>query len=134
MVGGSTSSCAVCGDVTLSRVVSPDGRFVAELMERNCGATTDYARRVDLDRTGMSGLFVKSETVFVVEGQVPVALSWARDARTLEINHTGGTVFRNTPAWRGLRINYSDRAVDEAPQLPIPEPATSEVGPPNSQD
>ena len=46
-----TSSCSFfreCSDQSLADVKSPDGRYVATLFARNCGATTSYLFHVNL--------------------------------------------------------------------------------------
>jgi hypothetical protein len=38
----------LCGEEILQEQRSPDGRYVAVSMERNCGATTDYVQHINL--------------------------------------------------------------------------------------
>ena len=37
-----------CGDTVKAEAVSPDGRYVAAVFERDCGATTNYSTNVSL--------------------------------------------------------------------------------------
>ena len=61
----------LCGERTIVEKMSPDGKYVAVLMERSCGATTPYVRHINLHRRSSklrSGFFdgtVKDGEVFV---------------------------------------------------------------------
>jgi hypothetical protein len=49
-----------CGGELIEEQRSPDGHYVAAVMERNCGATTRYVEHINLrraDRNFSSGLF-----------------------------------------------------------------------------
>src|SRR5437899_8310517 len=41
----------LCGEETVLQKVSPDGKYVAALMTRNCGATTSYVAHINLRST-----------------------------------------------------------------------------------
>jgi hypothetical protein len=40
----------LCGEEVIMEKTSPDGRYVAALMRRNCGATTPYVAHINLRR------------------------------------------------------------------------------------
>jgi hypothetical protein len=104
-------------------------RFVAELVERDCGATTNYARHVILDKTGLAGLFTRKESVFVVDGQVPISISWDTNSHGIEISYDGGRVFRRDQKWGDIVVRYVDRAALSQPDLQAPSNSPSDVGP-----
>src|SRR5262245_31338100 len=39
-------ACGLCDDSVITESESPGGKYVASVVERNCGATTDYASHV----------------------------------------------------------------------------------------
>lgn len=78
------ASCGLCSDALKSSAVSPDGRLVANVSERNCGATTDFVTRVNVQ--SRSERFHPDEgLVFVASGSFDVSVAWT-GARTLVIN------------------------------------------------
>lgn len=42
----------LCGEDLVTEKASPDGRYVASLMSRNCGATTKYVAHINLRLAG----------------------------------------------------------------------------------
>lgn len=55
--------------------MSPDGRYEAAIIERNCGATTDYVTLLRL--TDRHAWLVKSQDVMQVSTSWPLAVSWS---------------------------------------------------------
>jgi hypothetical protein len=102
-----------CEDKTLQTVASPDGRHTAVAYERDCGATVDFATRVNL-HSSADGFSAEEGLAFVVEGRQQLQLVWT-DSMTLKIvcptcstaEARGQRVFRNEAAWNGVRIQYS---------------------------
>ena len=71
-----------CSDEMLSEVFSPDERWVASIFVRNCGATTDFATRVEVRwRSNQSS---EDDRVFVVNGKPEVHVHWL-DESTLAV-------------------------------------------------
>jgi hypothetical protein len=64
-----------CGGQLIEEQRSPDGHYLAAVMERNCGATTRYVEHINLrraDRNFPSGLFdgtVKDGEIFTLENR-----------------------------------------------------------------
>lgn len=69
-----------CEDTTETEVKSPDGKYVATLYERDCGATTDFSTIVKLRESSAS---FKGDDLgtFVVNGQPKIHLTWDSNTR-----------------------------------------------------
>ena len=67
-----------CSSSILSEAVSPDGRYIATVFERNCGATSPYLRIVSIYPEGIR---LRPEDdgswVFVSKDQPNVGVSWS---------------------------------------------------------
>jgi hypothetical protein len=78
-----SSACTrlACGrDIVKSEEVSPDGRFVAGVLERNCGATTPYGDYAAIRARGDSWTSdAMDDAVLVVSEQTPIAAFWKPD-------------------------------------------------------
>src|SRR5437870_13288224 len=66
-----------CDDRITSKASSTDGKYIATLYIRNCGATTDYSSIVSIrERTSKFDGDSDQNIVFVVKGQPDVAVKW----------------------------------------------------------
>lgn len=93
-----------CEDqVVLSRV-SPDQKFLARWIVRDCGATTNYASHVTLSRT-LGPRWFSEERVLVIEGQGPIELSW-HDAQTLDVAYPHQRTFTKETHYSNLQVNH----------------------------
>lgn len=96
-----------CSDDVIQEVVSPDGKFVATVFERNCGATTPYLRIVSL-RVAKNSFDAEAYNnwVFKINGQPKVQIVWS-DFDKLSITYSGGggapTLIES---WKEVKINY----------------------------
>lgn len=93
----------MCGDEPLQTIQSPDGQFVGKLYVRNCGATTDYVTRVDLQ--GNTFLTKRSsKTVYAKEGyRNTIKISWVDDDHFLiETPYQEGIY--PVPPWKGIAV------------------------------
>ena len=88
-----------CADTITSEVASPDGRHVATVFERNCGATSDYSTNLSLREAEDAFDPDEQPPVLVVEGQVALAPAWSsKESLTVALfrysrrsrNRTGG--------------------------------------------
>ena len=105
----------LCSEEVLEQQPSPDGRYVAVLMERNCGATTRYVEHINLRLANhnfwpdfLGGTISKGE-VFTMESRNggQVRFEWA--AKSLNIEYPGyERVFQNKTSWEGVQINYGN--------------------------
>jgi hypothetical protein len=87
---------------------APGNNITAVLYVRNCGATTDWATRVDLvsanKKAGVDGYNV----VFILQGDQPVRIEW-KDANTLVINHpavNSDYIFKQQTQTGRFKIEY----------------------------
>jgi hypothetical protein len=91
---------------------SPDGRYVASLFERNCGATVGLVPHVNLrarsrefvvDRSGA----IKDGEVVVLQDPARVELAW-KDGAHLTIKCPRSAIFRSQEMWNDVVISYED--------------------------
>lgn len=96
-----------CQDTIRSEVRSPDGKHIATLYERDCGATTDFSTIVSL-RAASEEFNGEKGRVFVVEGQPQAKFVW-RDAQNLQVTCEGcraDDIFRQEGRWNEISISY----------------------------
>jgi len=106
----------LCGEETKQELRSPDGRYVAVWMERNCGATTLYFEHVNLRRAARnfwSDFFdgtVKEGEVFGFEqrgADSNLRITWSGN-RTLKIENACDERTWKLAAWHDVSITYTD--------------------------
>jgi len=96
---------AGCGDTVKTEAVSPGGRYVATVFERNCGATADYSTNVSL-REAKESFDPSSQTpVLTVAGQPTIALEWSTET-TLAVAVPEAETFKKLESWRDVRVDY----------------------------
>lgn len=91
-----------CGADVKSKATSPSG-IVATVLERNCGATVDFATHVEL----VAGKERSSVVVFA--GSVPISLKWTGEQLT--VTHPAvdkDRVFRHADSALGAVIRYAN--------------------------
>ncbi|MCX2803407.1 hypothetical protein [Microbulbifer thermotolerans] len=100
-----------CGDLCsvdlLSESKSPDGKYIATVFERNCGATTPFVRVVSLRHAG-SGFAPEEDDdwVFTIHGQSDINVSWVENTELIiSYSATGDTPTQRT-RWKKLNIKY----------------------------
>jgi hypothetical protein len=105
---------ALCSEEMKHEVTSLDGKYVATLFERNCGATTDFVTHINLRpseakyRAESSGNVIDGE-IFVVDGRPEITLIWT-EAKTLsilsklEVDSRG--IFKQEASWQDVIIRY----------------------------
>ena len=64
-----------CENKVSARVPSPNGQVEAVVFSRDCGATTGFSTQLSIVSTGQSP--EGSGNILVVNGSVPLKLSWA---------------------------------------------------------
>jgi len=88
-----------CQDRLLQRLQR--GGRVVSVIERNCGATVDYATQVLID--GGRGV----ETLAVFQGRPQVRVAW--NGRRLQVSHprlSAAQIFRRLPQAAGVNVSY----------------------------
>ncbi len=107
VAAGLTTGCGPplfeCADEVLSRMPSSDGRYVAVAYERNCGATTGYARHVALMRSADKSY---GEAIAVFGGQPEIELSWSGSSLAVRTTASDGNVYRQKARWGDVTVNY----------------------------
>ncbi len=105
----SLTSCDadLCGNELIREVTSPDGKYIASIFERNCGATTPYIRVVNLRLSDEK--FAPEEDddwVFTIHGQSDVKVSWVADGE-LKITYSGaGDQPTQRRKWKDVSVSY----------------------------
>jgi hypothetical protein len=96
-----------CSNTILSEVASDDARYVAALVERNCGATTDYSTIITL-RLATSAFSADSGIVFVAKGRQEVGIRWISETnvRVTCSSCAERDVFKREPVWKDVSILY----------------------------
>jgi hypothetical protein len=99
------SGC-LCSDELVLEKVSPDGRHVATVVRRDCGATTSYATHLRISRRWWRG--GATYLAVVLEEPAKLDVVW-RSATELTMLHTATRVYRDEKLVDGVRI---ERVVD----------------------
>ncbi len=98
-----------CGNVPLTSATAPDGRHVATVFRRDCGATAEVSIQVSLLRPG--GAPTEAGNLLVLDGEGPTpSLEWQGPDRLLIRYRRGGRVFRQVTERDGVSV--IDRAGD----------------------
>jgi hypothetical protein len=96
-----------CGEEVIRSVPSPDGRFVATVYRRNCGATSDFATHVNLRRNSgavkRDGGVVHEGEVLTLGGTRKVKVTWL-DSRRLSLLHEPAASFHPVTHWNDVTI------------------------------
>ena len=94
-----------CDNQILTEVSSPDGRYIASVFDRNCGATTPYYRIVALRPAGTKLRGDRHEDwVFAIKERSEVQLTW-RDVHHLEVLSNERDVSPHAPkSWTDVEI------------------------------
>jgi hypothetical protein len=99
------AGCNPCADEIVSESVSESGRYIAALVIRDCGATTDYASHIRL-RTVREPIDLNGETVAVFEGKIDSPI-WLGDR--LIVRFGGARRFKTYDRWSDVAITYEGR-------------------------
>ena len=96
-----------CSVEPISRNKSPNGEYIANVFERDCGATTPYVRVVSLQDTDSE--FTPEEVknwVFTIHGQSDIHVSWiSKNELQISFSFTGDTPTQRF-SWRNVTIRY----------------------------
>ena len=69
------SGCSLCKEEVLEKVASPDGKWVATIMTRDCGGTTSEYIAVNLQDAKQRHIDGEND-VFVIKHIHPLRVSW----------------------------------------------------------
>jgi hypothetical protein len=95
----------LCSDEVASERVSGSGRYVAALVIRDCGATTDYASHIRL-RTVGEPIDLNGKPVAVFEGKIDPPV-WLGDQ--LIVRFGDASRFKTYDRWGDVAIAYAGR-------------------------
>lgn len=94
-----------CTDTVKNEAVSPGGRYIAAVFERDCGATTDYSTIVSLREAKEPFDPSEQHPVLTVEGRPAISLEWSSD-ESLTVGLPSIETFTKQDAWRDVRVVY----------------------------
>ena len=111
---GSRVLGSTCGEQVVSEETSPDGRYVAVWMRRNCGATTAFADHINMrmaDQKFQASYWdgtMKKNEVFILDTSYArlTRLQW-EGSRKLVVEYSGSV--GNLPranSWKDISIDY----------------------------
>lgn len=94
-----------CEDVVKNELKSENGRHAATVIERNCGATTDYVTALTL-RPGTARRDPDEEKVVLfVRGRCELGLAWREG--NLDVSYPASCeVVDQVDSWSGIRIRF----------------------------
>jgi hypothetical protein len=92
-----------CTDEGRGNAASPTRRVIAKVIERDCGATTDFATLVTL-RGSEPGATTLDSAVVVLTGRCEVGLRWGGDTLLVVRPSAPCSVFSAVTTWRGVRV------------------------------
>lgn len=90
-----------CADEVQSSVASPDGKWVATVFERDCGATTDFSMQINVRRASETFDGDSTPPVFVAKGRRDVRIAWDA-SRRLMVTTKYFDVFRKETSSQGV--------------------------------
>lgn len=104
-----------CGNEELARVISPDGRHVAIIFERSCGATTGFSTQISVLKKGRD--VAGSGNTFVVDSdhgtvhrdgwEGPIAeATWLSSDHLLVSYAARSRIFKQVRQIEGVTVSY----------------------------
>ena len=116
-------SVGLCGEENKGEAYSPNGKYLARIYERNCGATTGFLTHVNLRsgrdyfNTVWAGTITQGQ-VFSIGCNTEVNLVWSSDSH-LEIQYhscarpdESHKVFSKNEAWNNITISYVELSTE----------------------
>lgn len=99
-----------CGNVVLGEYISPDGKKVASLFERNCGATTSLAQIVTIRDSGSAFKGNNTEDfIFIMRGQQKIEIQWENSIHLVIKRPTNAKdIFKELKSWKENEISYQN--------------------------
>jgi hypothetical protein len=98
-----------CENVPAREQASPDGQYVATVVERNCGATSDYLTAINVRSQADPFEGDSADDVFMMWGLPPLEISWS-GARQLLVGvptlRGKEKIYIREASWRDVTITY----------------------------
>jgi hypothetical protein len=105
------SGCMIvgtCGERIILTAPSPNRQRTATVLERNCGATTDYSTLVFLTDSDQTSREDSSDMILSLSGVYPITLTWLSDTR-LAVGFPDVESFTQRETWQDVQIEYPSR-------------------------
>jgi hypothetical protein len=106
----------LCGEELVSEQTSPDGSYVAAMMIKNCGATADCVRHLNVRLSGSvlhRGFFdgtVKNGEILTLVGEKRVPYCWLSTHQLNLVYPKPKQSSQTRSAWKDVTVTYgSDR-------------------------
>jgi hypothetical protein len=94
----------MCGSELNQTAESPDGKYVAYVYTRDCGATTQYSHHLTVLKKGVDLDPADKGNVLITYGEISMA--W-KDATHLSVSKSGAThTFKEEKRYKGVTIQY----------------------------
>ena len=108
--------CSPCSNLVIKRIPSPDGKYIAVIFDRNCGATTGFSTQISLI-TSDSKLLNESGNIFIANtnhGEAPSAewggpdaeVFWKNSKLLMIQHHAKAQVFKAEQKYQDIMIEY----------------------------
>jgi hypothetical protein len=96
----------MCAETTFGNYPSPDGRYVAQVFQVDCGATSAFNRGVRLRDRRWWMSWRSEDTVFSKRGEEPLIVVWRSGTSLFVGAHAAGTVYQEATEWHDVHIAY----------------------------
>jgi hypothetical protein len=96
-----------CKDTIRVRSNSPDQKFEAIALQRDCGATTSISTIISVRSVGISNNSTQNK-IFIAKEKDNISLTWI-DSRRLRISHGRGEIFLRREEINGILVEYEPR-------------------------
>lgn len=98
---------SLCGNEIIGEYQSPDGRYVATVFERNCGATTPYERVVSLrESRAKFDPENQGDWIFTSRRQPQINISWKDTNKLIVVLQGQREIFTQREFWKTVQIIY----------------------------
>lgn len=94
-----------CVDEVKEERQSPSAKFLAAVVERNCGATTSPSTMVTLRKIGTSSNPDKDTRILVLKGRDFIHVRWESDTE-LHVSKSSLKSFKKDTSWNDIKINF----------------------------
>jgi hypothetical protein len=97
-----------CENTVRNEITSPDGKKIATLFERGCGATTPFIQVVMIRENGSKFRGDDPEDfIFTMKGEHPINIKW-ESANQLVIKRPSNKsdIFKEEKLWKEVNISY----------------------------
>ncbi|MEO8275761.1 MAG: hypothetical protein ABI639_06045 [Thermoanaerobaculia bacterium] len=95
-----------CADSVKRELISPDGRYVALMFERDCGATTSVSTLVAIRESRKRLDLKEARLILSLKESWDLALEWnSPQALTIHLPE-GARTYTKLATWQGVQITY----------------------------